>query len=106
MMPSTPACGYSLERSMMELESGTGSGRSTTEFTMAKSAVFAAMQTQNVSSTVAANPFARHNERSAYFKSSTSASIVEPQCCSPETCQSFKTGEPYLSLRMANEKAS
>ncbi len=70
----------------MELDSGMGSGRSTTEFTMAKSAVFAAMQTQNVSSTVAANPFARHNERATYFKSSQSASMIEPQCRSPETC--------------------
>jgi hypothetical protein len=43
---------------------------------MANSAVFAAMQIANVSSTVAANPFARHKDRTAYFRSSKNASMT------------------------------
>src|SRR6202008_2074096 len=71
----TPAFGYSFDKSKMELASGTGNGRSTTEFTIAKSAVFAAMHTENVSSTVTANPLARHKDRTAYFRSSRNASM-------------------------------
>ena len=59
----------------MELASATGSGRKMTEFTMAKSAAFAAMQTANVSSTVSAKPLSRHNERTPYFRSRKNVSI-------------------------------
>src|SRR5580692_5132163 len=62
----------------MELASGTGNGRNTTEFTMAKSAVLAAIQTAKVSSTVAANPFERHKDRPAYFRSRKNAFIIHP----------------------------
>src|SRR3989442_7831504 len=63
----------------MELASATGKGRKMTEFTMAKSAALAAMQTANVSSTVSAKPLSRHNERTAYFRSRKNASMI----CTP-----------------------
>src|SRR5580658_7886503 len=60
----------------MELASGTGKGRNTTEFTIAKRAVFAAMQTEKVRKTVKANPLARHRERTEYFRSNRNASMI------------------------------
>src|SRR5262249_7207960 len=60
----------------MELASETGRGRRRTEFTMAKRAVLAPMQTQNVSRTVKAKPLARQRERAAYLRSSRKASMV------------------------------
>ena len=63
----------------MELASAIGNGRKITEFTMAKSAALAAMQTANVSSTVSANPLSRHKERTAYFRSRKSVSMT----CAP-----------------------
>ena len=79
MPPVAPALGYSLDIIRMALASATGSGRKMTEFTMANSAAFAAIQTANVSSTVSANPLSRHNERTAYFRSRKSVSMT----CAP-----------------------
>ena len=50
----------------MERASGTGSGRSNTEFTTAKVAVFAAIQTAMVRTTVMVNPLSPISERRAY----------------------------------------
>ena len=49
----------------MERASGTGSGRSNTEFTTAKVAVFAAIQTAMVRTTVMVNPLSPISERTA-----------------------------------------
>src|SRR5260370_32929132 len=71
----------------MELASHMGKGRNTTEFTMAKSAALAAMQTEKVRSTVTAKPLSRHKERTPYFKSRRNASMIgclrsgRVQCC-------------------------
>jgi hypothetical protein len=45
----TPALGYSLDINKMELASANGNGRKMTEFTTAKRAALAAIQTENVS---------------------------------------------------------
>ncbi len=50
----------------MERASGTGSGRSNTEFTTAKVAVLAAIQTAMVRTTVTVNPLSPISERTAY----------------------------------------
>ena len=75
-MPMTPAFGYSFDINRMELASGTGSGRNTTECTIAKRAVFAAIQTEKVRKTVKANPFARHKVRAEYFRSNRNGSMI------------------------------
>src|ERR1700722_4481030 len=49
----------------MEPASGTGSGRSNTEFTTAKVAVFAAIQTAMVNTTVMVKPLSPNSERTA-----------------------------------------
>src|SRR6266581_759535 len=51
--------------SRTERASGTGSGRSSTEFTTAKVAVFAAIQTAIVRTTVTVNPLSPISERTA-----------------------------------------
>src|ERR1700686_808269 len=51
--------------SRTERASGTGSGRSRTEFTTAKVAVFAAIQTAIVRTTVTVNPLSPISERTA-----------------------------------------
>src|SRR5436189_2254131 len=51
--------------SRIERASGTGSGRSSTEFTTAKVAVFAAIQTAIVRTTVTVNPLSPISERMA-----------------------------------------
>jgi len=48
--------------------SGTGSGRSSTEFTRAKVAVLAAMQTAMVRTTVTVNPLSPISDRTAYLR--------------------------------------
>jgi hypothetical protein len=60
----------------MELASGTGKGLRTTPLTIAKRAVLAAMQTENVRTTVATKPLSRHNERRLYFRSRRNASMI------------------------------
>src|SRR5882762_4222373 len=74
--PATPAFGYSLDMIKMELASNTGKGRKTTEFTMAKRAALAAIQTEKVRSTVRAKPLSRHRERTPYFRSRRNASMI------------------------------
>src|SRR5450759_3776119 len=51
--------------SRTERASGTGSGRSNTEFTTAKVAVFAAIQTARVRTTVTVNPLSLISDRTA-----------------------------------------
>src|SRR5207249_7106230 len=79
----------------MELASAIGNGRKITEFTMAKSAELAAMQTANVSSTVSANPLSRHKERTAYFRSRKSVSMT----CAPPSLHFAENGRGKLYRR-------
>src|SRR5208282_1257793 len=88
----------------MESASGTGNGRRTTEFTIANSAVLAAMQTERVRITVSANPLARHIERAAYFKSRKSTSMIcLPRRGDPNHPQPGRTA-PCHSVRIGNGK--
>src|ERR1019366_4915324 len=61
---------------MIERASGTGSGRSNTEFTTAKVAVFAAIQTAMVRTTVTVNPLSPISERTACRRLRKTDSIV------------------------------
>src|SRR5579863_5109643 len=90
----------------MEFASGNGNGCRTTEFTIAKSAVFAAMQTASVSRTVSANPLALHIERAAYFISRRNKSMIclprhkAPHQRKPKhttTCHSIRIDEAKCS---------
>src|SRR5215469_16891341 len=79
----------------MEPTSGTGSGRSNTEFTTANVAVFAAIQTAMVAMTVTVNPLSPIRERTAcrrlrtmepmiantLFRSRDVAQILACFCC-------------------------
>ena len=72
----TPAFGYWFAINTIRSASGTGRGRSNTEFTIAKVAVFTPIASASVSTTVTVNPFDFRNDRVAMWMSLRRASIV------------------------------
>src|SRR5580700_5971776 len=56
---------------------------------MAKSAVFAAMHTENVRKTVSAKPLARHKDRAEYFRSKRNVSMIYAPF------RSLRIGQPH-----------
>src|ERR1700683_2969428 len=104
--------------------SGTGSGRSNTEFTTAKVAVFAAIQTAIVRTTVTVNPLSPTSERTACLRLRKAEPIMAntlsgrafvarnlayfaagpiPPCAGARCSRWENTGMPVIEIRDASD---